>query len=188
MDMDNVHCTCLLFNVLISLTISSDCFCCFVGCRHLQHCKHFSCRPTVADPPHESASPTHLLQLGNLTLLTNTCSDLIAVASHVIITWHTCYAREKRTSSSRTTLWKGCGKQTNEKSVNNLENDSIPAADVVKLNNRHITFTIPKTAYSNHKFKGNQWRGVFIKNVLSFDLWKMTSCFQFSENLRVRSY
>ena len=178
MDMDNVHCTCLLFNVLISLTISSDCFCCFVGCRHLQHCKHFSCRPTVADPPHESASPTHLLQLGNLTLLTNTCSDLIAVASHVIITWHTCYAREKRTSSSRTTLWKGCGKQANGKSVNNLENYFIPVADVVKylqwtrdiLDNRHITFTIPKTAYSNHKFNGNQLRGVFIKNVLSFDL------------------
>ena len=86
-----------------------------------------------------------------LTLLTNTCSDLIAVASHVIITWNTCYAREKWTSSSRTTLWKGCGKQTNGKSVNNLENDFIPVADVVKylqwtLDNRHITFTIPKAA------------------------------------------
>ena len=114
-----------------------------------------------------------------LTLLTNTCSDLIAVASHVIITWNTCYAREKWTSSSRTTLWKGCGKQANGKSVNNLENDFIPVADVVKYLQWTLIWTIdishsqfPKQLYSNHKVNGNQLRGVFIKNVLSFDLWK----------------
>ena len=36
----------------------------------------------------------------------------------------------------------------------------------------YIAFTIPKTAYSNHKFNANQLRAVFIKNVLSFDLWR----------------
>ena len=124
-------CTCLLFNVLISLTICSDCF---DGCRHLQLCKHFSCRPTVSDSPHE-----HLLR-----------SDRRCVTCDYYMK-NTCYAREKWTSSSRTTLWKGCGKQANGKSVNNLENDFIPVADVVKylqwtLDNRHITFTIPKAA------------------------------------------
>ena len=126
-------CTFLLFNVLISLTICSDCF----WQKVLLLCWL------------QALATLQTLRL--LTLLTNTCSDLIAVASLVIITWNTCYAREKWTSNSRTTLWKGCGKQANGKSVNNLENDFIPVADVVKylqwtLDNRHITFTIPKAA------------------------------------------